>query len=168
MLQQGLGYGSDTVRITAKIDGTVVFEGDIPTLNEPVPPLPSGLTEDANLFTWTNDVTFAGTSALEITVTGGTLVLTDTLSNYIGVPNNDNPPPDVEPGGPDVYGIFWYESMDGGQYGTFDPLADVAIDGVPKESFHTPALTGQWYWAVPAGSTITATVNISAGVTEPY
>ena len=45
-----------------------------------------------------------------------------------------------------------------------DPLTDVTIDGISMHIGHERhELRGQLYWIIPAGSTLTATLNVHAG-----
>jgi hypothetical protein len=148
--QQGQAFGGTPVSITASIGGVQVFSGQIATLDQPVPALPDPAYETwADLFTWTNTVDFAGTSAMSITVTGGTLLLTDTLANYCR-------------GQTDIYASFYSDTSQG--FTCFDPLSGITINGVAQTAGHSAQLSGQWYWTIPAGATFDATVNIQSGI----
>jgi hypothetical protein len=149
--QQGQAYGAVPCIITAKIDGVVVFSGEVLTINTPVPPLPDlHLNLGVPLFSWTKPVDFAGTCELEIAVSGSQLVITDTTADY------------VDPTDPSVTGSFYQIEIDGIVYG--DPFTDEKINGVQQTGPYNPELPGQWYWNVLPGNTFTATVNINAGV----
>ena len=163
--QQGQLYGLGSATVVAKIDGTVVFSGTIDAVNQPVPALPSlGTVEGVDLFSWEEDVDYTGTRALEIYVTGATLLLTDTLANYYTIsqpwPNPETPVPGISSG---ATGFGWVYFVNTNDVIVTDPLSNVAIDGKALTADHTPELTGQWYWRVTSGSTLTATVNIIAG-----
>lgn len=146
-IQTGQGYGNTTVSITAKIDGITVYTGPVATADTPVPALPQiGTNFGSNIFTWTNSYEFQGTQNMEITVTGGTLLLTDTLANSQFYPTTFTPP--------------YFQVIDGVTYS--DPFTDEKINGVALTGPYDATLSGQWYWTVPAGSTFTATVNIIA------
>jgi len=153
-IQCGQAYGSTTASITATIDGTVIFSGPISTLDTPIPSRPDAATGPLpTIFTWTNTVAFAGTQSYSVAVTGSPLLLGFTgadhcIANYAAQFNT----------------IYTYE-IDGAIVA--DPLTNVAIDGVvhtrgPDNS----TLSGQWQWLIPAGSTLTAILNVTAGV-EP-
>jgi hypothetical protein len=173
--QLGQGYGSVPTSIVVTLDGTEIFSGPISTLDQPLPTFPdSGNSYGIEIFSWTDEVTFAGSKSLSISVSGSPLLLTDTQANYILIPNPDYSPPDpknptTEPvvpefisGGANVYGTFYFETIDTVTYS--DPFTDEAIDGTAQSGPPDPSLPGQWYWKIPAGSTFTATVNIQPGV----
>jgi hypothetical protein len=160
--QYGQGFGVEPVGIIAKINGTVVFEGTVEAINEPVSSLFGENKEFNNvLFSWENTVDFSGTSDLEIVVTGpGAIVLSKTVANYVS-------DIDIYPGPDSFSGFYHFTEND---IKIFDPLSDPKIDGGdvsrPRELDSNAPLTGQWHYAVMSDSTFTATVNIFAGV-EP-
>jgi hypothetical protein len=150
-IQKGQGYGSSTVSITAKIDGITVYTGNVDTVDTPLPALPQ--TESnfgSNIFTWNNSYSFQGTQSMEITVTGGTLLVTDTVAN-----SEVNPSAFYTPFSQVIDGVTYY-----------DPFTDEKINGVVTVGPPESTLPGQWYWTVPAGSTFTATVNISSAAID--
>jgi hypothetical protein len=160
-LQQGQGFGSETVTITASINGAQVYTGPINTLNQPIPSFPdSGEYPVSNLYTWTNTVDFQGTQNLEITVQTGTLLLMDSLANY-GFSDNPNPPTPTVPGGTVAYEPFF--SIDIGGIVISDPLTNVVINNVPQTPARDSNLDGQWFWTIPANGTFTATINVQPG-----
>jgi len=151
--QFGQAYGATPASITASIGGSVVFSGAISTADQPVPSSQVGISA-SELFSWTNTVDYAGNVSFSIAVTGSQLLLTMTDADYCyaNVPST-------------FMGFFTYE--DSGLT-ISDPFTNVVIDGVPKQrgpnnSNVAGPLTGQWYWLIPAGSTFTATLNVSAG-----
>ena len=170
--QLGQGYGSSNATITAKINGATVFSGIVPTANQRLPGSPSG-TDDTypTLFTWTNDVDFAGTQTMEITVTGATVLLAATNANYVPVAvavtgplSNPDPNyvPTYESSGPDTYNVIFKEEVDGFVY--TDPTTNVTIDGVPKSVARDSSLLGQRHWTISPGSTFTCQLNVQAGL----
>ena len=151
--QLGQSYGSTPAIITATINGTVVFSGEITTIDTPLPILPNLSVTGTELFTWTNTVDFSGTQSFSISVDNSPLLLTDTSADYC-VANN-------------VSQFQSFYSYTQGDTYIYDPFSNTAIDGVAvQRNTSIPELTGQWYWLVPAGSTFTATLNVNAGV-EP-
>lgn len=164
-IQQGRGYGPEPVSIVAKIDGVIVYEGEVDTLNEPLPILPGPVADVAvNIFSWTGDLLYTGSRVLEITVNNGTLFLEDSLANY--TPKlNPNPPPPAFSSGPDEYLCFYNEDIDGDIIS--DPFVDPKVDGNEiardrKLDAENP-LTGQWCYLIGAGSVFTTTVMINSG-----
>ena len=150
--QTGQAYGAIPASITATIDGTVVYTGSVPNLNTPVPSLPSNVITP-EIFTWTNTVAFAGTQSYSIAVTGSPLLLDFTGADYC-IANNVS----------QFSNFYTYEI---GGVTVADPLTNVVIDGVAMQRGpDNSTLSGQWQWLIPAGSTLTATLNVNAGV-EP-
>lgn len=160
--QQGQAYGPNTGVITAKIDGNIVFQGPVTTLNEPLPQLPQLDLEIKNvLFSWTNDVFFAGSQTMEITVENAVLLLTNSAANFAPTVANG-----VPTGNETTFSSYYFETTPEG--GSSDPLTNESINGVIQmEPDHTDPLTGQWWWRIPPGGTFSATVNIQAGNIAP-
>ncbi len=80
--QKGQAYGSTPASIEVTINGAVIYSGPIPTLDTPMPTLPdTAISYGQDLYTWQNDVAFAGTQTLSIAVTGADLLLTDSYAN---------------------------------------------------------------------------------------
>jgi hypothetical protein len=148
--QFGQAYGSTPATITASINGTVIFSGEIPTIDAPLPALPNLAVKGTELFTWTNTVDFSGTQSFSISVTNSPLLLTDTSADYCFANNSS-----------EFQSFYSYIE---GDFIITDPLSNTAIDAVGVQ--RTTELSGQWYWLIPAGSTFTATLNINAGI-EP-
>jgi hypothetical protein len=149
--QKGQAYGNVACKITAKIDGAVVFSGEIPTANTPIPLLPDSTIDlGVDLFSWSEPVDFSGSRELEIAVDDATLMVTDTTADY------------VDPTDFSKTGGFYRVKIDGVEYG--DPFTDVKINGVAQVGPYDSATPGQWYWRVDPGSVFTATVNIIAGI----
>lgn len=164
--QCGLGFGAEPLSIVAKIDGVVVFEGEIPTVDMPLPSPPDQIPDSVNfsdaIFSWPGTVEFSGTSAMELTVEGtGTLFLTDTLANFVKV---GNIPPSES-----AYDSFYSYST--GNVIVTDPFTDPKIDGaeVVRDRDFDPAnpLDGQWWYIIDSGSVFTGTLNITAGNVPP-
>ena len=153
-IQCGQAYGSTTASITATIDGTVVFSGPVSTVNTPVPTRPDVSTDTVpTIFTWTNTVAFAGTQSYSIAATGSPLLLDFTGADHC-VANN-------------VAEFLSFYTYAIGGVTVPDPFTNVAIDGVAMQRGpDNSTLSGQWQWLIPAGSTLTATLNVNAGV-EP-
>ena len=154
--QTGQGYGSLPTTITAKIDGQIVFTGPVETSNQPLPVLPNlDFRCDNTLFSWTRDTAFSGTIALEISVDGSPLLLTETVADYL-VNSADNQ---------GVFNGFYSFDQDGVIYA--DPLSNETIDGILVSRDNDTELTGQWYWTIMPGSTFSATINVLASLEPP-
>jgi hypothetical protein len=158
--QYGQGYGATPATIAVTIDGVEIFNGDVPTLNEPVPVKPIVPSENlgVEIYSWTNDVTFQGTNSLQITVANGTFLMTDSLANYF---KYVNPPLPDASSGPDNFIFFYDVTIDGNAI--TDPLTDVSIDGVARTVTRPEGELGQWCWVLGAGQVLTATINVIAG-----
>jgi hypothetical protein len=89
----GLAYGSEPVNIVAKINSTTVYSGPLPTIDQPVSPVPEPIPTDMSvLFSIDNssalNTDFAGSLPMTIEVSGGSgVIFGDILSNYCQEPN---------------------------------------------------------------------------------
>lgn len=169
--QQGAVFApiNSNVNLVAKINGQEVFNGSVSTINEPYPI--NNWTDDViDLFTWTDETALSSTTNLlvslsqdlEITVTGGTLMLRDTLANFCISPSNSNPGTFVS-SGPDFFGLIYSERYNDTDTMLTDPLTNVTIDDVPQRARHEDGPMGQWIWKIESGSTFTATVTTNNG-----
>lgn len=174
--QKGIGYGPDTVTITAKINGTVVYTGPVYTENASPPPLPDPTIDlGVDMFTWTTDVSFQGIVQLEMTVTNDAnsasfLMVTDTLANYVNLFDQATQLPHYL--GPDVYGVFYFESINNpedplGPWVSGDPFSNLTIDAIPAPPHPTRMWPGQTYWRLGPQQTLICDVNINAGHVVP-
>ena len=154
--QFGQAFGSTPATITASINGTVVFSGEIPTLDTPLPPFPSFPSfTGVNIFTWTNTVDFSGAQSFSISVENSQLLLGKTLADHV-IANNLA----------QFSGRFYSYDIDGVL--VRDPFTNVTIDGVAQQRGpDNSELSGQWQWLIPAGTTFTATFNVNAGIEPP-
>jgi hypothetical protein len=86
----GNGFGSTPANITAIVEGTTVFSGPVPTLNQSLPELPNLSYTDQSvvLFSFDHDVDFTGTLPITYEVTGSPVLFTNILSNYSRKLNN--------------------------------------------------------------------------------
>jgi hypothetical protein len=167
--QLGQGYGTSPLIVTASINNAVVYQGEIPTVDQPVPSWDSPGNEGEQLFSWELDTEFAGTVEMSFSVTGdGVLALSDTLANYVGIPNPDPDLVTKKPlninGGPDVFGSFYQVTMP--EYVLGDPFTNVKINDVIQE-IQRGTLYGQWMWTLTAPATFSCTVNIQASPFMP-
>lgn len=149
--QQGQAYGSTPAAITAYIDGVVVYNGPVDTVNEPIPQLPAFI-DGKDLFSWTVDSGYTGTQTMVIQVTGSPLILTDTEADHQVVYNLA-----------DYYLLAYNQVIDG--VSCLDPFTSVMIADTIVTRSNTP--DGQWYWLVQPGQSFQATVNIVAGIDYP-
>ena len=84
----GAAYGDSNVSLTATINGTTVFSGEVATINAPIPLPPVDLTSTTLLFSVDNSTLFptnwCGSYPMSITVTGGLgVVFGNIYCNYI-------------------------------------------------------------------------------------
>jgi hypothetical protein len=175
--QRAQGYGSTPCSIRAKIDGTIVFEGEISTLNE-VLPKPAPWPLGAVIFDWIKPIEWSGNVALEIEVIHGLLLLTTTECDY----NIQMPRPDIDVtqitltpeeiaenkqkyGANKFFPLANYQTLNGVVVN--DPCVDVVIDGTPVE--RGAELLGQVYWKLDTGQTFACTVvaQFGQGATSP-
>jgi hypothetical protein len=163
--QRGAVYTSSdsAANLLVKIDGQEVFNGSVSTVDMAtffqIEHGQSGYGYD--LYSWQDDVSFAGTKELEVTITGGTLLLTNAVANYIFLePESESSVP--KSSGPDTFGFLYANKIDSSKT-IRDPFTNVKIDGLVQTSNPTEGQFGQWYWKVLSESTFTATVTAMAG-----
>ena len=161
--QYGQGYGATPATITVTLGGLQIFGGDIATLDQPVPDMPivPGENLGVELYSWTKDLAFQGTNALQITVVDGTFLISKSVANYFKYINPTLPSGPYATSGPDNYVPFYYYTANGDV--VYDALSNVAIDGVAQTVARVPGEYGQWYWVLGPGQTLTATLNVIAG-----
>lgn len=155
--QRGQAYGSSPVTIVAKIDGVEVANGPVTTLNTRYQL--TGFDPDTNfqelgdeLFSWTDDAAFSGTKTLEITVTGGFLVLMNTVANYPQISEENQ------------WSFVYFNPV--GDVVYTNPWSDITINGqLQNPNTDVPSQT---YWLIPPGGVLTCTVNITASIVTPY
>lgn len=85
----GQGYGPSPASITVTKNGTTVYSGTIPTVDQPLPVLPDPALINAQpaLFDIEVDVEFWGQFPMTCTVTNGTVLFTNVQGNYMNYPN---------------------------------------------------------------------------------
>jgi hypothetical protein len=146
----GQGFGPTAVEISVTANGNQVFNGPVPTLDQPVAPLQWPLAQSEILFSMEVPVEFQGTIPIEITVnSGGGLLLHDVSINYVPLPNN------VSSGAQGFEFNFVSES----------DIYDFRLDGNPSPSLVCPpGLNGDWTLPLTVNSTFAATFKINAGL----
>jgi hypothetical protein len=148
--QLAQAYGAVPAQVVVQIDGNTVFSGSIATVDQPMPTLPNQETIIDNVaWTWQDDVAFAGSKSITVSVSNSPLILATTLA--------DNPYNDVT-----QFEAFY--SVDVGNVSYADPFTDETINGVPQSGPYNPDLPGQWWWHIPAGSTFAATMHVQAAL----
>ena len=88
----GCAYGDSNVSLTATINGTTVFSGEVPTINSPVPVPPVDFSNEIILFSIENSTLFptnySGAYPMSITVSGGyAAAFNDINCNYMPTGN---------------------------------------------------------------------------------
>ena len=88
----GFAYGNSNVSLTATINGTTVFSGEVPTINSPVPVPPVDFSNEIILFSIENSTLFptnySGAYPMSITVSGGyAAAFNDINCNYMPTGN---------------------------------------------------------------------------------
>ena len=146
----GQGFGPTAVEISATANGSQVFNGPVPTVDQPLVPLPWPLDQSEILFSFEVPMEFQGTIPIEITVnSGGGLLLHDVSINYVPLPNNVS-------GGAQGFEFNFVSESD---------IYDFRLDGNPSSSLVCPpGLNGDWTLPLAVGSTFAATFKINAGL----
>ena len=161
--QYGQGYGATPATIVVTLGGVEIFNGNIATLNQPVPDMPivPGENLGVELYSWTSTLEFAGTQALEITVTDGTFLMSKSVANYFKYIDPAKPSGPYATSGVANFVPFYNYTVDGEVI--YDPLSSVSIDGTAQTVARVPGEYGQWYWVLGPGQVLTATMNVIAG-----
>ena len=151
----GMGYGDSPVNIIAKLDGTVVYEGAVPTDQASAPNLPDSLINLGDeMFRWSTDLTFDGTWNLEITVTDPIdsqklLIVTVRQADCVLKGHQDDPNRLIR-------GMFFNGFED---THTDEAITDIHVDGVPTNAHGTRQWPGQPYTTLRPQQTMTAVVD---------
>ena len=161
--QYGQGYGATPATIVVTLAGVEIFNGDIATLNQPVPDMPivPGETLGVELYSWTKDLNYQGSEALQITVSSGTFLMANSVANYFEYVDPALPSGPYASSGPTNFVYFYDYTVDGDVI--YDPLSSVAINGVAQTPTRIEGEFGQWYWVLGPGQVLTATMNVIAG-----
>lgn len=150
--QRAQGYGSTPTNVTVQINGIVMLQGPVPTLDQPPPTLPDDWTAGlgANAWTWRVANTFNGTQTMTVEVLNGQLDLYDTV--YVLSSQKQ-----------DEYALRYTQQQ--GNLTFSDPLTSVSINGVAQDPVRDQTHDGQWVWQLKSGDQFTATVNIVNPIT---
>lgn len=122
------------ISIVVRLGDREIFNGNLP--NELAPAGAGAPDDHVELFSWQADTSEHGVSNMEISVTGGILVLHRTLCNYSA----------DERDGAEDFGAVNMVDRAGVLYQ--EPFDNVVIDGEPRARFWNPDMVGQWVWTV--------------------
>lgn len=138
----GQGYGSDPAEISVKLEDKEIFNGKIPTIDQPV--INTDPEDQVVLFTCELPIEFEGFKPMTVCVNKGSVVFAHIHANYCFQPNGE---------------IEYFPIRQG-----TDARKNVKINGETQ----TPAfdLPGTWSWTVSEGSTLTYDLDVAAG-TQP-
>ncbi len=147
IIQRAQGYNNSPVTVTVKINGNVVYQGEIPTTNTPPPALPDFWTPELGVdaWSWTVAEDFEGVADMSVDVNNGTVYLCDTFYTL------DSQPEEVVP-------LMWLHQD--GEIETGDPFTDVKINNILQTVPRDPEHAGQWVWQLQGGSSFLCKVNI--------
>lgn len=147
IIQRAQGYGAQPVTVTVKIDGDIVYQGSIPTLNQPAPSAPLPWVPDRGEIAWSWSVPaeFGGIKGMSIDVDNGVLFLYDT---YYAMSDT-----------PEVVQPLSYFREDNDVL-TSDPLSNVRLNGVLQAVPRDIGGAGQWVWKLLAENNLTCSVHV--------
>lgn len=150
----GQGLGPTPVEISVTANGNQVFDGPVPTLDQPVAPSPWPLAQSEILFSIEVPMEFQGTMPIEITVNSGSGILLEKLSiNYVRLSNNVSS------------GAQGFEFDSDGKIKDLLAASDLTLNSNPTPSpVCPPGPDGNWTLPLAVGSTFAATLNIDAGL----
>lgn len=163
-LCKGIGIGTGTTSITVTMDGTQIFSGPVATIDKESAP---DKTELQTMFSWELDVDDrAWVRPVTIVVTGGDFYVCEFSANY-GSVNDETASIEVQKDQiasvATVYKLIYREKINDHVHS--DPKSNITIDGQPQTKIETdtvPPLAGEWWWAVPEGSTIAFDLTCNA------
>ena len=150
----GQGFGPTAVEISVTANGSQVFNGPVPTLDQPLVPLPWPLEQSDILFSMEVPLEFQGTMPMEITVNSGSGILLEKISiNYVSLSNNVSS------------GVQGFEFDGDEKIPYLLASSDHSLDGNPTTNLVCPPRPdGNWTLPLAVGSTFAATINIDAGL----
>jgi hypothetical protein len=153
----------------ATFNGTTVYTGAVPTVNESVPaqPNPDIVSDTTVLFTFDIPVETTGSQEMTIQVTNGTVIFADVLANYCKM-SRKSPTPIVYSSGADTYYNIWDDlnsSVPGPIISPEDGRTNVTINGVEQTPDRT-GLEGPWWWTVNSTATLGYDLAVVAGLVE--
>ena len=162
----GLAYGNSAVTITATIDGVVVYNNTVATLNEPLVDNGTKWTTTNQLFTVENSdqfpVEFAGSRTMSVSVTGGEgIILARVFNNYMTQYTQVGNTWSGTPGNATTF-VQCFNGTPTNSEGTPDCRSSVVIDGNVQVPPLEPSF-GTWTWVVNNGSTLVCNLNVSLG-----
>ena len=139
----GQGYGTDPAVIVVKLDNLVIYEGNVPTIDQIG--FNTAPEDQVVLFTCELPITFSGFKPMTVEVVSGTVVFAQICANHCFHPNGEN---------------LYFPIRQG-----VDARANVKIN----EKSQTPAmdLPGTWSWTVSAGDILSYDLNVAEG-TNPF
>jgi hypothetical protein len=148
----GQGFGSTPAEIAVTLNGSTIYAGEVPTLDQSVPSLPNLDLVDsvAELCSFEIGMDVSGTLPMTCTVLSGTVIFAQIVANYCAIANTDP----VVGLGPDVF-----DNIDGAG----DVRSNVFIDGVEQPINHTEEFDGTWWFKVAEGSVLSYNLDIVAG-----
>ena len=155
-VQQARGYGPVPVNVVVKLDGNIVLDGPVPTLDQGPPVLPEewnpGLGADA--WSWTKDLEFEGIVSMEVSVPNGIFYLYDTMANYRDIADPEK-----------MINLSYPQSA--GELSFSDPFTNVVINGMPQAPVRDLDHAGQWCWQLFSGDVFSCDINILPGIAPP-
>jgi hypothetical protein len=139
----GQGYGTDPAVIVVKLDNLVIYEGNVPTIDQIG--FNTAPEDQVVLFTCELPITFDGFKPMTVEVVNGTVVFAQVHANHCFQPNGEN---------------LYFPIRQG-----VDARANVKINGTLQIPHMD--LPGTWSWTVAAGDTLSYDLNVAHG-TEPF
>jgi len=148
IIQRAQGYGPTPVQVTVAVDDHVIFDGTVPTVDQPLPLLPEEWTPELGVDSWSWQIYqyFNGQQSMVVTVKNGTMLMCGTFYSLSQDPGN-------------VRALFFHHKEQG--ISTGDPLTDVVINSAAQIPPRDPDTAGQWIWKLVGGSTLSCQINIT-------
>jgi hypothetical protein len=150
----GQGFGATAVEISVTASGSQVFNGPVPTLDQPLVPLPWPMEQSEILFSMEVPMEFWGPMPIEIAVNSGSGILLDKMSiNYVSLFNSASS------------GAQGFEFDSDEKIPYLLAASDLKLNGNPTPSLVCrPEPDGYWTLPLAVGNTFATTLNIDPGL----
>lgn len=147
--QHALGLGTQQAEVQIEIDGAIIYNGTVESVDQPLPSLPDYDYDVENIaWSWQGDANSQGDLNYVITVNSGTVLMANTTAN--------NPLQDAN-----IYGRPDIESINEEVY-VYPYVSHALINGLPKELNPYPWRQGQYWFTLIQGDVLTLTLKTIA------
>lgn len=147
------GFGTTPASIEASVNGSVVFSGPVPTIDEPMQDQGGSQFKGTGQLVFSFDIPFdfVGQVPVSISVTDNNVIVTNSFYNYVIKSIKDGK---KEYGGPDFFVPISTGSVS-------DPKTFPKINNILQIPNRADPYLGEWYWPLATGDVLTFDLEIS-------